>query len=159
MWWQRFCFLVLEKTLSVSQQLETVLVRDVSRGVGCSLAALSNLLSFLDWRRFYPGFLICPVLRLRNSTCPSGEELDEAKDVIGVDDNFGQFFTVVAQSISNVWTSGEFLPGNFNRPWLGAALNLHWTELDNDDRDTWKNSEHLLWIQTWLSLTKGKQKF
>ena len=77
-------------------------MRDVSRGVGCSLAALSNLLSFLDWRRFYPGFLIGPVLRLRNSTCPSGEEMDEAKDVIGVDDNFGQIFTVVAQSISNV---------------------------------------------------------
>ena len=134
MWWQRFCFLVLEKTLSVSQQLETVWVRDVSRGVGCSLAALSNLLSFLDWRRFYPGFLICPVLRLRNSTCPSGEEMDEAEDVIGVDDNFGQIFTVVAQSISNVWTSGEFLPGNFNRPWLGGSfeppLNL---ELDNID--------------------------
>ena len=54
--------------------------------MGCSLAALSNLLSFLDWRRLDPGFLIGPVLRLRNSTCPSGEELDEAKDVKGVDD-------------------------------------------------------------------------
>ena len=70
--------------------------------MGCSLVALSNLLSFLDWRRFYPGFLICPVLRLRNSTCPSGEEMDEAEDVKGVDENFGQFFVAVAQSISNV---------------------------------------------------------
>ena len=77
-------------------------MRDVAQGVGCSLAALSSLLSFLDWRRADPGFLIGPVLRLRNSTCPSGEELDEAEDVKGVDDNFGQFFAVVTQSISNV---------------------------------------------------------
>ena len=76
--------------------------RDVSRGVGCSLVVLSKLLSVLDWRKLDPGFLIGPVLRLRNSTCPSGEEMDEAEDVKGVDDNFGQFFLVVAQSISNV---------------------------------------------------------
>lgn len=97
-----FCFLVLEKNLSVSQLLETVWVRDNAQGVGCSLVVLSNLLSVLDWRKFYPGFLIGPVLRLRNSTCPSGEEMDEAEDVKGVDENFGQFFVVVAQSISNV---------------------------------------------------------
>ena len=77
-------------------------MRDNAQGVGCSLVVLSKLLSVLDWRKLDPGFLIGPVLRLRNSTCPSGEELDEAKDVIGVDDNFGQIFTVVAQSISNV---------------------------------------------------------
>ena len=67
--------------------------RDVSQGVGCSLVALSRLLSVLDdWRRLNPGFLIGPVLRLRNSTCPSGEEMDKAKDVDeGVDDVTSDF--------------------------------------------------------------------
>ena len=68
-------------------------MKDVSRGVGCSLVALSRLLSVLDdWRRLNPGFLIGPVLRLRNSTCPSGEEMDKAKDIEGVDDvTLGRF--------------------------------------------------------------------
>ena len=39
--------------------------------MGCSLVALSN----------DPDFLSGPVLRLRNSTCPSGEEMDQAEDV------------------------------------------------------------------------------
>ena len=38
--------------------------------MGCSLVALSN----------DPDFLSGPVLRLRNSTCPSGEEMDQAED-------------------------------------------------------------------------------
>ena len=77
--------------------------RDVSQGVGCSLVALSSLRSVLDdWRRLNPGFLIGPVLRLRNSTCPSGEELDKAEDIEGVDDVTLGRFPLVAQSISNV---------------------------------------------------------
>ena len=92
------------KNCGVSQLRETVLGRDVSQGVGCSLVALSRLLSVLDdWRRLNPGFLIGPVLRLRNSTCPSGEEIDEAEDIDeGVDDVTSGRFPVVAQSISNV---------------------------------------------------------
>ena len=55
---QIFGFLDLELNLAVSPQWETDLVRDVSRGVGCSLAALSILASQ------------CPVLLLRNSALP-----------------------------------------------------------------------------------------
>ena len=52
-----------------------------------------------------------------------------------------------------------FLPGTL--PTLTGSsfeppLNL---ELDNDDRDTWKNSEHLLWIQTWLGLDKENRSY
>ena len=55
---QIFGFLDPEWNLAVSPQWETDLVRDVSRGVGCSLAALSILASQ------------CPVLLLRNSALP-----------------------------------------------------------------------------------------